>query len=169
VVTDRAVRPLEEEQRADVVDVEALFRTHRRRLFELAVAITMDRGTADEVVQDAFAGLHVARNRVDIPAAYLQRAVVNGSINALRRRRTRNAAPLPPAGIASTPQIDETWRAVSQLPSRQRAVVVLRFWQDMTLEDIAATLGWPKGTVKSTLHRALQKLEKELIDDVELA
>ena len=49
-----------------------------------------------------------------------------------------------------------------RLPPKQRAVVALRFWQDMTIEAIADTLGWPTGSVKSTLHRALKRLEEEL-------
>jgi RNA polymerase sigma factor (sigma-70 family) len=48
------------------------------------------------------------------------------------------------------------------LPARERAVVVLRFWLDWSEADIAASLGWPVGTVKSTLHRALKHLKKEI-------
>ena len=62
----------------------------------------------------------------------------------------------------STPEIDETWTAVLRLPSKQRAVVVLRFWQDMTIDGIADALGWPAGSAKSTLHRALKHLKEEL-------
>lgn len=63
---------------------------------------------------------------------------------------------------ASTPEIDEAWHAVMRLPAKQRAVVVLRFWQDMTIEAIAETLCRPAGSVKSTLHRALRRLEEDL-------
>jgi RNA polymerase sigma factor (sigma-70 family) len=51
---------------------------------------------------------------------------------------------------------------VTKLPVRERAVVVLRYWQDLSEADIANALGWPRGTVKSTLHRALNRLKKEL-------
>ncbi len=60
------------------------------------------------------------------------------------------------------PEIDETWGAVAELPPRERAVIVLRYWLDLSEADIAASLGWPNGTVKSTLHRALRRLREEL-------
>jgi RNA polymerase sigma factor (sigma-70 family) len=69
---------------------------------------------------------------------------------------------MPVAVVAVNPEIDETWAAVSDLPPRERAVVVLRYWQDLSEADIASSLGWPAGTVKSTLHRALKRLREEL-------
>ena len=147
---------------AEAVDVDALYRTHRPRLVALASAITMDRHLAEEVVQDAFLGLQRNADRVDQPLGYLQRSVVNGSISAQRRRRVA-ADHVPvvarPSGI---PEIDETWAVVRRLPPRQRAVVVLRFWEDMTVDTISRTLGWPAGSVMSTLHRALKRLKEEI-------
>ena len=69
---------------------------------------------------------------------------------------------MPPAGMVTNPEIDETWSAVCRLPVRERSVVVLRYWLDWSEAEIAASLEWPAGTVKSTLHRALKRLEKEL-------
>jgi RNA polymerase sigma-70 factor (ECF subfamily) len=88
---------------------------------------------------------------------------VNLAITSLRRRRVAAdhiAVAFPPA---STPEVDETRSAIVRLPPRQRAVVVLRFWHDMTVDAIAETLGWPAGSVKSTLHRAMKRLKEELI------
>ena len=68
----------------------------------------------------------------------------------------------PVAAVSVNPEIDETWIAVTRLPARERAVVVLRFWLDWSEADIAASLEWPAGTVKSTLHRALKRLKKEI-------
>lgn len=144
------------------VDIDALYRDHQRRLLGLAAAITLDRAGAEEIVHDAFEGLQRNSHRVDNPLGYLQRSIINLSINRARRRRVAARHPIAPPITASTPEIDETWSAVQQLPSKQRAVVVLRFWQDMTIESIADTLGWPVGSVKSTLHRALRRLEEEL-------
>jgi RNA polymerase sigma factor (sigma-70 family) len=144
------------------VDVEALYVEHRTRLLGLAAAITLDRALAEEIVQDAFAGLQRHAGRVDNPAGYLQRSVVNRSVNVIRRRLVAARHPTSPVLLASAPEIDETWTAVLRLPSKRRAVVVLRFWQDMTIDDIADTLGWPVGSVKSTLHRALKDLKEEL-------
>ena len=142
--------------------LDELFREHRDRLVQLAAAVTFDRALAEEVVQDAFVGLQRQFGVVDNAAGYLQRSVINRGINALRRRRTANRYQPPPADVASTPEIDETWAAVVRLPVRQRTVVALRFWHDMTEADIAGLLGWPLGTVKSTLHRALKTLRSEM-------
>lgn len=142
--------------------VEVLYRTHRVRLFRLATAITLDRSLAEEVVQDAFAGLNRHGQHVSNPEGYLQRSVVNLSIKLLRRRAVAARHPLAPAPVTNIPELDETWNVVKQLPPRQRAVIILRYWNDLSEEAIAQTLGWPKGTVKSTLHRALEHLRKGL-------
>jgi RNA polymerase sigma factor (sigma-70 family) len=144
------------------VDVEALYVEHRARLLGVAAAITLDRALAEEIVQDAFAGLQRHAGRVDNPVGYLHRSVVNISLNLIRRRRVAARHPPAPSLPASTAEVDETWTSVLGLPSKQRAVVVLRFWQDMTIDAIADTLGWPVGSVKSTLHRALKHLKEEL-------
>lgn len=142
--------------------VETLYRTHRVRLTRLASAITLDRSLAEEVVQDAFAGLNRRVERVSNPEGYLQRSVVNLSIKLLRRRSVAARHPLNPAPVTNIPELDETWSVVEKLPPRQRAVIILRYWNDLSEEEIARTLGWPKGTVKSTLHRALDHLKKGL-------
>ena len=144
------------------IDVDSLFREHRVRLTRLAAAITFDRALAEEVVQDAFLGLQRRGSDVADPVGYLQRSVVNLSISVLRRRRTASSYLVPTATHAVNPEIDETWSAVSRLPGRERAVVVLRYWLDLSEADIAASLEWPIGTVKSTLHRAIQRLRKDL-------
>lgn len=144
------------------VDVEHVYRAHRTRLTHLAAAITLDRSLAEEVMHDAFVGLQRRRTQVEDPVGYLQRSVVNLAISVLRRRRVAARSPMPVAVVAVNPEIDETWAAVSDLPPRERAVVVLRYWQDLSEADIASSLGWPAGTVKSTLHRALKRLREEL-------
>lgn len=144
------------------VDIEALYVEHRRRLLGVAAAITLDRALAEEIVQDAFAGLQRHADRVENPVGYLHRSIVNLSLKQISRRRVAARHPAIPELPASTAEIDETWNSVLSLPANQRAVIVLRFWQDMTIDTIAETLGWPAGSVKSTLHRALQHLREEL-------
>lgn len=144
------------------LDLDALYRSHRQQFLRLATAITLDRSIAEEVVQDAFASLQRQHGEIDNPVGYLQRSVVNHSISVIRRRRTAARYPLPRPGVTVNPEIDETWAAVTSLPARERAVVVLRYWLDLSEADIASCLDWPAGTVKSTLHRALKRLRKEL-------
>jgi len=144
------------------LDLDRIFREHRVRLTRLATAITLDRDRAEDVVQDAFSGLHRNADRVSNPGGYLQRSVVNLSIKVQRRRRTASLYRPDPAPVSGIPEIDETWDAVRRLPPRQRAVVALRYWEDLSEAQIATTLDWPAGTVKSTLHRALAHLKKEI-------
>jgi RNA polymerase sigma-70 factor (sigma-E family) len=141
---------------------ESLYVAHRVRLTRLARAITLDPELAEEVMQEAFTGLHRRWGEVDNPEAYVQRSVVNLAVKALRRRRTAGRYQWPAAPVADLPEIDETWTAVCALPARQRAVVVLRYWLDLSEADIAAELGWRRGTVKSSLHRALAALRSQL-------
>jgi DNA-directed RNA polymerase specialized sigma24 family protein len=96
------------------VDVEALYVEHRARLLGVAAAITLDRALAEEIVQDAFAGLQHHANRVDNPVGYLRRSVVNISVNVIRRRRVAAGHPAVPALGASTAEIDETWTSVAR-------------------------------------------------------
>jgi RNA polymerase sigma factor (sigma-70 family) len=163
VIGDPLLRPRPRTLRAGTtLDVAQLYREHRRQLVNLAAAITLDRPVAEEVVHDAFAGLQRRARAVDEPVRYLHRSVVNRAIAVIRRRRTASKYLLPQAAVIGNPEIDETWTAVCRLPVRERSVVVLRYWLDWPEVDIAASLGWPAGTVKSTLHRALRRLEKEL-------
>jgi RNA polymerase sigma factor (sigma-70 family) len=60
------------------------------------------------------------------------------------------------------PELDETWSALCRLPFRHRSVVILRFYEDLSIEEIAQVLGCRLGTVKSRLHRGLEKLRSEL-------
>lgn len=157
--------PLLERQRRSAVasvDVEELYRTHARRLVRLAAAITFDGDRAEELVHDAFTELQRRADSIAAPEQYLQRTVVNLSLKLLRRRAVRDRYRPPPAPPSYQPEVDEMWDAIVRLPPRQRVVVALRFWEDLSEAETAAALGWPAGTVKSTLHRALQRLRKEL-------
>ena len=153
--------PSEADQGTDLM-VESLYRQHSLRLTRLAAAIVLDREVAQEVMQDAFVGLQRRWSSIENPAGYLQRSVVNLSIKALRRRKVAARYPVSAAPVIQNPEIDETWLAVGKLNPRQRSVVLLRYWEDMSESDIAETLGWRAGTVKSNLHRALALLRKDL-------
>ena len=150
------LRPVDDGQLAE------LYRRHARRLVGLATAVTLDRSVADEVVHDAFAGL--ARHLPDVrdPVAYLQRSVVNFGVRVVRRRERARLLPVRRIEHSALPEVDELWPLVSALPVQQRAVVVLRFWEDLTQDRIAEVLGIPVGSVKLTLHRALKTIREQL-------
>ena len=142
--------------------VAELFGRHRRRLIGLAAAVTLDRSVADEIVQEAFAGLTSRIESVRDPEAYLQRSVINLAIGVVRRRERARSVVLQPIEPSDIPDIDELWDVVAHLPVQQRAVVVLRFWEDLSQQQIASVLSIPLGSVKSTLHRALLVLKDKL-------
>jgi len=152
------------------LDLGELYAAHRMSLVRLAVLLVDDRASAEDVVQDAFAGLAAHRTGLrdaDKALVYLRRAVVNRSRSALRRRRTvRGYA--PPRGVeAARPDeravLAEEHReilvALHRLAPRQREVLVLRYWSGLSEAEIAEALGISRGTVKSTASRALSHLE----------
>ncbi|WP_234358415.1 RNA polymerase sigma factor [Streptomyces sp. NRRL B-24085] len=149
---------------------------HHRRLplVRLALLLVDDLPTAEDVVQDAFTALLRRHGRrlatLEDPEAYLRTSVVNGARSVLRRRRTARAyipereRQLPSADhsvlLAETHQ--EVIDALQRLTRRQREVLVLRYWADLTEAQIADTLGVSRGTVKSTASRALDALGRHL-------
>jgi len=152
-----------------------LYRSHRLGLLRLAVLLTDDQAIAEDVVQDAFLALQRRWHAVDPAAAagYLRTSVVNGA-RTLHRRRTvarrhlQAAVPedAPPADLAVLlgDEHRQVVEALRTLPLRQREVLVLRYWSDLSEAEIAAALGIARGTVKSSASRALAALEKQLGD-----
>ena len=121
-------------------------------LVRLAFGLTGDRWLAEDIAQTALTRAYVAWRRVsraDDPDAYLRRILVNASHRRFRRRRVAEQPGDPPETPVEGP---------ADLPPRQRAVIVLRYWEDLTDTQIAATLGCSPGTVRSQLSRALAKL-----------
>lgn len=151
--------------------LEDLYRTHFKRLVRLALLLVDEPATAEDVVQEAFAGLHRNWNGLRDAAAaigYLRTAVVNGSRSVLRRRKTaRDYTPPHVANARSaeslamlTAEHQAVVNALSQLPPRQREVLVLRYYGNLTEAEIAEAANISKGTVKSTASRALEALQK---------
>jgi RNA polymerase sigma-70 factor (sigma-E family) len=141
------------------------------RLFRMAVAVAGDRGAAEDAVQTAFAKAYAGWSRVrraDHVEAYLRRMVVNEILGARRSgwfRRERPHEDADPGRVAlahddAVAERDAVWTAVQALPVRQRAVIVLRYYEDLSEEQIAATLGCSRGTVKSQASAALANLRR---------
>ena len=146
-----------------------LYAAHRLRLVRLAVLLVDDLGTAEDVVQDAFAGLMRRSSSLrdpELTLAYLRTSVVNGCRSTLRRRRTARLYVVPhephsdgPDGSAILAEEHrELLTALRSLAPRQREVLVLRYWSDLTEAEIADSLGITRGSVKSTASRALDAL-----------
>jgi RNA polymerase sigma-70 factor (ECF subfamily) len=155
---------------------------HQRRLYRIAYAYLRDPEDALDAVQETFVKVFQGAARWDgisDAGPWMSRIAVNQSIDRYRRRKLRRAthAPLEEgdhdpkiAVLAPSPERaaigrdlgDRIKAALRGLPERQRKVFVLRHYEDMSLEDIASTLDLRLGTVKSTLHRAIQGLRERL-------
>jgi RNA polymerase sigma-70 factor (sigma-E family) len=151
--------------------VALLYRQHREALFRLAYGLVGDRAEAEELVQDAFAGLirrWPSLRDLDAAPAYLKAAVVNGARARWRRRTRRNLArPGPRPVVHQDRDVSEEsamMQAIGQLAMRKRACVVLRYYADLTEAETALVLGVSVGTVKSQTAKALQQLALILED-----
>ncbi|MGH9070683.1 MAG: RNA polymerase sigma factor [Acidimicrobiales bacterium] len=140
-----------------------LYRAQYAPMVRLAYLLTGSNALAEEVVQEAFIRIRGRLGSVDSPVAYLRTTVVNGSHNHHRHTEVeRRLAPLTATPESVTDSLDELGDALASLPERQRAVLVLRYYQDLTEAEIAQVLDCRPGTVKSLAHRGLASLRKVL-------
>lgn len=146
--------------------IDALFRERFDPMVRLATLLTGSVDTAEELVMDAFTRLAPRIDELDQPAAYLRTAVVNATRSHHRRVRTARAHPVTAPEAVADPELDELWQRLEQLRPDERACVVLRFYEDLPLADIATQLDLPLGTVKTHLHRSLATLRTLLTDEL---
>jgi RNA polymerase sigma-70 factor (sigma-E family) len=163
--------PLAADEALEAISV--LYGTHYRSLVRLATLLLHDTATAEEVVQDSFVALHAGLHRLrdsEKTLSYLRAAVVNRSRSVLRHRvvvdrNALNAAPDMPSaehGAFALLERSSVIAALRGLPARQREVVVLRFYADMSEAQIASAMGITRGAVKSHASRALGALRSVL-------
>ncbi|TYL51800.1 SigE family RNA polymerase sigma factor [Nocardioides sp. BGMRC 2183] len=156
--------------------VERLYLDHWEQMVRVSFLMVRDLGQAEEIVQDALVALHQRWDRLEDHAhavAYLRQAVMNRSRSALRHRSVvqrfldRQAAPATaPAADAPLLVADRRRRvldALHQLPRRQREVLVLRHYLELSEAEIAETLGISKGAVKSHASRGSAALRGVLV------
>jgi len=137
----------------------------------LAYLLTGDRALAEDLVQDAFVRLVGRLRHLREPAAfwtYLRRTIVNLATSHFRHRRVERAylervAAAPTTLANANDELDETMhRILLELPQRQRAAIVLRFYEDLTDVQTAAVLACSPGTVRSLVSRGMQMLREEM-------
>ncbi|MFP3965554.1 sigma-70 family RNA polymerase sigma factor [Actinomadura fulvescens] len=155
--------------------VGALFADHRLKLFRLAVLLVGDENTAEDVVQDAFLGLHRRWETLDEEKAlsYARASVVNACRSVIRRRvvaRRFGAHHEPPMWSAESEAIvgedrRRVMEAVQRLPRRRREVLVMRYYLDLSDAEIAAAMGVSQVTVRTTAARGLKALARLLGND----
>jgi len=162
------------------VDADAaiteVYGAHYRSLVRLATLLVHDVATAEEVVQDSFVAMHAGLHRLrdsEKTLSYLRAAVVNRARSVLRHRIVvdRNAPKPPPDmpsaehGALALIERSSVVAALRSLPERQREVVVLRFYGDLSEAQIAAAMGITRGAVKSHTSRAMAALRSVLERD----
>lgn len=140
--------------------IEEVYRDSRAILVRLAYLLTGSRDVAEDVVQTAFAAAQERWAFIDEPLAYLRQVIVNQA-HETHRHRYRHPPDIA-APVTHLPEIDETWNELRRLPPAQRAVVVLRFYEDLPLTEIAQLVERPASTVRSDLRRALDRLRRTL-------
>ena len=146
------------------------------RIHRAAYLLCGDWHEAEELVQDALARAFVHWKRVEAsenPDAYVRKIVVNEAKQRWRRRRPK-ASPAfveqaVPDGAHERAVHDELLNALKQLPARQRAAVVLRYFEQLSEAETAQALGCSVGTVKSSTHRAVTALRLILTSEVDPA
>jgi RNA polymerase sigma factor (sigma-70 family) len=174
-VLARTALPVPAEATEDLI--AALFRAHAVGLVRTAVLLLGDQASAEDVVQEVFARLQRSPGRLlaaDNPVPYLRMAVINGcrSVHRSRRRARLLRVPHdPPVWSAEAAMLAGEDRravlaAVARLGGRQREVLVLRYYAGLADQEIAAALQVSRGTVSSTMSRALGVLARELREEL---
>ncbi len=152
--------------------VTALYQASALSLIRLAYVMLDDLPSAEDVVQEAFYGLYRRWDRLedaDSAMYYVRTSVLNGCRSVRRRRAVRRrgladepAAVSAEAVVLSGEEREEVIRAVRGLPHRQREALVLRYYSDLSDEQIARVMGIGPSTVRSTVHRALEAVGRAL-------
>ena len=153
----------------------ALVRLHQRRAYAVARAITIEHEDAEDAVQDAFLHAYRALGRFDAAypfGAWLARIVANAALDLVRRRRVRTTEEIPASAALPFRDPAESAElrtrlneALSELPPRQRAVLVLHDVEGYRHAEIGEMLGMPEGTARSDLHHA-RTLMRRALDDL---
>ena len=149
-----------------MLSVEEFIDRNSRLLLRSAWLLTGNWASAEDLVQTSLmqSWLHWDAIKADAPDFYVRRVLMNAFLSGQRRRWTREQ---PMAELPDRAGVDELtsselrhviWRALSGLPARQRAVVVLRYFNDLSEAETAHVLGCSVGTVKSQTSRALARL-----------
>jgi RNA polymerase sigma-70 factor (sigma-E family) len=155
------------------LDFEVFVSERADALLRFAYVLTGDTTLAEDAVQDALTTACARWGRVsraDDPEAYLKRMVVNAHISWWRRFRRRESptaevvatAPPAPDGSADRADAEAVWELCKRLPDKQRAAVVLRFYEDLSYAEIAQLLHCAEATARSHVHRALAVLKDTL-------
>lgn len=154
-----------------MIEYEAWMAAREPALFRLAVLLTNDTHTAQDLVQQTLVKMYLAWDKIDRQEsvdAYARRVLMNEHRSSWRRPWRRREVPTSDLPEQSTTPVPdggdraEMWTLVASLPRRQRAVVVLRYYEGLSETEIAEALSISTGTVKSQASRALDSLRNRI-------
>jgi len=141
---------------------DAFVRARLPELLRFGRVLTGNTDAAADLVQDALERTLLAWPRLqerEEPTAYVRRVMVNRNISVWRRlRRETLAGDVPERAIEDNPRDHDLWAALQSLPPRQRAVLALRYYEDLSEAEIARVLGCSTGTVKSQASKGVAKM-----------
>ena len=159
---------------ADAIDgprpggFDAFYRAHYESLVRLGYLLTMSDEVARDLVHDVFVRVYGRFDGLDEPLPYLRRSVVNASRSWHRRRRLERVRAHTADRVSDAVfEADELFDVLGRLPPRQRAAIVLRFYEQMNDSEIAALLHCRPGTVASLVHRGCARLRTAMADPAE--
>ena len=166
-------------RRGEAAAFEEFVHRHQRKVYRVAFRFFQNRVDAEEMVQEVFVRAHRELSRFRGGAqvgTWLYRIAVNACLDRKRHLDTRREVPLDEASgeVAGSPDpftwaasrefADRVARAMEELPPRQRAVLILRIYEELSLQEIADVVESPLGTVKANYHYALLKVRRALGD-----
>ena len=164
--------PTDEARRAELVsltgagDFDDFWKRERPRFLALAAALTGDWAAAEDLVQDAFIAAHRQWSSIENPTAWMRRVISYRAASRWRRRSRESAALVRLASRREAVLLERDdaafWDGVRALPHRQAQVVALHYLDDLSVIEIASTLGIAEGTVKATLSAARRSLARSL-------
>jgi RNA polymerase sigma-70 factor (sigma-E family) len=153
----------------DEAGFRAFVEANGATLLHAARLLTGDHHRGEDLVQTALTRVYLKWGRIDAPLPYARRALVTAHIDQTRRRwwgeRPTETLPERPDEAnetAASDSRDQLRRLLATLGPKERAIIVLRYYCDLSEQDTAGTLGMPVGTVKSTCARALARLRVDL-------
>ena len=155
--------PLRTTAAAVSVPFERFVADEQRGLQDFAYLVIGNREDARDAVQEALVGAYRHWNRIMLdPGPYVRRSIVNTHISAWRKRKRETLTDDFTQVSVGPPGVDELWlrRMCAVLPKKQRAAVVLRFFEDQSFEDIARTLECSPATARSLVSRAIATLRR---------
>ncbi len=162
-------------QSGDMAAFESLFRQYQRLVFKTAYLISGSREEAEDVLQEVFVSVWRARQTFNPQkgklTTWLHRITVNKCVERQRKKKVTQVSleglDLPMTQVSddvlvSRQEYDRLIKAMNSLDTKHRAVLVLRYFNDLSYEEIAQTVGIPLGTVKSRMNQALKLLRGQM-------